>query len=304
MAFNLSVFKTRALTALVFVIVMLLGLLVHATSFFVLISIIHFGAWWEYSNLVDKINKTTTHFYSKIGMSITGFTFLLWATEHVFGLQQFHLKENVSFIFVTAGFLLTIVGVIRSKNVSYKSFFSPSIAFIYITLSLALFINLTSTQFYSKLVVTSWLPTSLLLPGFVLSCMWINDTMAYLVGSFIGKTPLSKISPKKTWEGTIGGILLCGILVGFAMQKISAHYINLNLITWIVLATIAAVLGTLGDLVESKIKRNANVKDSGSFMPGHGGFLDRFDSLLFATPFMWVLFYWLIQVNKINSLPI
>ncbi len=290
MALNISVFKTRALTALIFVVIMLAGLFINAVSFFVLISIIHFGAWWEYSNLVDKINNTKTHFYLKIGMSITGFTFLLWATANVFGLQQYNLKQNVSFIFVTAGFLLTIIGVIKSKSISYKSVFSPSIGLLYITLSLALFIHLSSTTFYPNNKVINWLPTSLLLPGFVLVCMWINDTMAYLVGSFIGKTPLSKISPKKTLEGTIGGIILCGIIVGIAMQKISAAYINLSTAAWIIIATIAAILGTIGDLVESKIKRTANVKDSGNFMPGHGGFLDRFDSLLFATPFMWLLF--------------
>jgi phosphatidate cytidylyltransferase len=302
MALNVSVFKTRALTAIVFVVIMLCGLFFNAISFLILVSIIHFGAWWEYSNLVDKINNTTTHFFSKIGMSITGYAFLLWATQSVFGLQQFYLKQNISFVFVAAGFLLTVVGVLKSKNVSYKSFFSPSIGFLYITLSLALFIHLSSTTFYCKHNITQWLPTGLVLPAFVLVCMWVNDTMAYLVGSFIGKTPLSKISPKKTWEGTIGGILLCGIIVGIAMQKISASYININLIVWIALATTAAILGTIGDLVESKLKRTANVKDSGSFMPGHGGFLDRFDSLLFATPFMWLLFYWLIISNQIHNL--
>jgi phosphatidate cytidylyltransferase len=108
--------------------------------------------------------------------------------------------------------------------------------------------------------------------------------MAYLVGSFIGKTPLSAISPKKTWEGTIGGILLCVALVtlfgAFIVKAPWVHYMAISLI--------AAVAGTFGDLFESKLKRMANVKDSGSFMPGHGGFLDRFDSLLFAVPFVWL----------------
>jgi phosphatidate cytidylyltransferase len=107
--------------------------------------------------------------------------------------------------------------------------------------------------------------------------------MAYLVGSFIGKTPLSKISPKKTWEGTIGGIVLSVAilsLVGYLSNASWLHYFAISLI--------ASVAGTFGDLYESKLKRMANVKDSGSFMPGHGGFLDRFDSLLFAVPFVWL----------------
>ncbi len=125
------------------------------------------------------------------------------------------------------------------------------------------------------------------LPMLLIASIWINDTMAYIVGSFIGKTPLSLISPKKTWEGTIGGAILCIVvvtLVGYFVLGMT-DYISL-----IVVSGIAAVIGTLGDLLESKLKRMAGVKDSGSFMPGHGGFLDRFDSLLLATPFVWMYF--------------
>jgi phosphatidate cytidylyltransferase len=107
--------------------------------------------------------------------------------------------------------------------------------------------------------------------------------MAYVVGSFIGKSPFSKISPKKTWEGTIGGAILCVITIGLA-----GYFIFNDFKQSAIIAAICAVFGTAGDLLESKIKRMAAVKDSGSFMPGHGGFLDRFDSLLVATPFVWL----------------
>jgi phosphatidate cytidylyltransferase len=122
------------------------------------------------------------------------------------------------------------------------------------------------------------------LPCLIIFSIWINDTMAYIVGSFIGKSPLSKISPKKTWEGTIGGAILAVIV----MALLGPLLIGNSLITAAVIAIIAAVFGTLGDLLESKLKRLAGVKDSGSIMPGHGGFLDRFDSLLLATPFVWL----------------
>ena len=127
------------------------------------------------------------------------------------------------------------------------------------------------------------------IPILVIASIWINDTMAYLVGSFIGKTPLSKISPKKTWEGTIGGIILCITVAGLVSHFIFHSWV-VNLFV-MVLAAICAIFGTFGDLFESKLKRMANVKDSGSFMPGHGGFLDRFDSLLFAIPAVWVYVY-------------
>ena len=126
-----------------------------------------------------------------------------------------------------------------------------------------------------------------LIPCSIIFSIWINDTMAYIVGSLIGKTPFSKISPKKTWEGTMGGALLCVLVIALLGYFIPVAKV-IPVKDWIAIAAICAVFGTAGDLLESKIKRMANVKDSGSFMPGHGGFLDRFDSLLVATPFVWM----------------
>lgn len=135
-----------------------------------------------------------------------------------------------------------------------------------------------------RLVTESWSP---LIPIAIIFSIWINDTMAYIVGSLIGKTPFSKISPKKTWEGTAGGAILCVIVIVVLGSVIPAAK-TIPVIQWIVIAALCAIFGTLGDLWESKLKRMANVKDSGSFMPGHGGFLDRFDSLLLAAPAVWL----------------
>jgi phosphatidate cytidylyltransferase len=127
--------------------------------------------------------------------------------------------------------------------------------------------------------------------------MWINDTMAYIVGSLIGKTPLTKISPKKTWEGTVGGIILAVIVMGWlssVLYKYSLHPKDEKIIPdwfWYGLAALAAIVGTFGDILESKLKRMANIKDSGHIMPGHGGFLDRFDSLILAVPFCWLYIF-------------
>ena len=129
------------------------------------------------------------------------------------------------------------------------------------------------------------------IPLCIIFSIWINDTMAYLVGSFIGKTPLTKISPKKTWEGTLGGIILCVIAMGFLFPLLMGKDLgesSVSTAVWFVIPALCAIFGTFGDLFESKLKRMADVKDSGSFMPGHGGFLDRFDSLLFAVPAVWV----------------
>jgi len=111
--------------------------------------------------------------------------------------------------------------------------------------------------------------------------LWSNDTFAYLTGMIFGKHKFfEKISPKKTWEGTIGGILF-GLLAAYIL---SHFFLELSLGQWLAGALIITITGTLGDLSESLLKRNFKVKDSGTFFPGHGGVLDRFDSILFAAP--------------------
>ena len=111
--------------------------------------------------------------------------------------------------------------------------------------------------------------------------------MAYLAGTIFGKTPLSKVSPKKTWEGTVTGVVLSVLIVGYGGN----FWFGLPFKPLIFVAALSSIIGTVGDLFESKLKRMAGVKDSGQMMPGHGGFLDRFDSLLLATPFVWVFVY-------------
>ena len=154
----------------------------------------------------------------------------------------------------------------------------------YIIIPILMMIELGKKNYQQDLSLINYSP---ILPIAIILSIWINDTMAYLVGSFIGKTPFSKISPKKTWEGTGGGALLCVMVMGIITHFVSAFY-SFPIKHWLAIAAICALFGTLGDLLESKIKRTANIKDSGTFMPGHGGFLDRFDSLLVATPFVWL----------------
>ncbi len=116
----------------------------------------------------------------------------------------------------------------------------------------------------------------------MLAMIWINDTFAYLVGVRFGKRRLfERISPKKSWEGSIGGFMVT-ILLTWLYTYLTAY---MPLAEMLGLAVVVVVFGTLGDLVESMIKRQAGVKDSGSLIPGHGGILDRFDASFFATPF-------------------
>lgn len=126
----------------------------------------------------------------------------------------------------------------------------------------------------------------LLLSIFIM--IWCNDTFAYICGRLLGKHKLyEKISPKKTIEGFIGGLLFTQI-AAFVIYK--THFLQISLTALLLLALVISILGTIGDLVESKYKRQAGIKDSGAIMPGHGGILDRLDSVLFAAPFLFLIY--------------
>lgn len=223
MALNKEVFKTRTITAIIFVVVMLAGLFINGYSFTALFMIIGAGCLYEFTKIMRLIKP---------------------------GKHLKYLPIAVPYIIVPIFLMLGLGGVFKNDRFDSSGY-------------------------------------SFLLPVAVILSIWTNDTMAYLVGSLIGKTPLSKISPKKTWEGTIGGAVLCVVAMGLigrflpVAQSLALHH-------WLAIAAICAVFGSLGDLFQSKLKRRAGVKDSGKFMPGHGGFLDRFDSLLLATPLVWV----------------
>ncbi|WP_299149866.1 phosphatidate cytidylyltransferase [uncultured Dokdonia sp.] len=126
--------------------------------------------------------------------------------------------------------------------------------------------------------------TSLLVAS-VFALIWINDTFAFIVGKSVGKHKLlERISPKKTIEGFVGGLVFC------CLASLLFYYFTdlLSLKLWITIALVTSVFGTLGDLIQSQLKRQAGVKDSGRIMPGHGGLYDRLDSIIFAAPFLYL----------------
>jgi len=126
-------------------------------------------------------------------------------------------------------------------------------------------------------------------PSIILGCfilIWVNDSFAYMVGKKFGKQKLFySISPHKTVEGFLGGLLFCCISASIVSRYIDDSISTSN---WLTMAIIISVFGTLGDLIESKFKRESNVKDSGKIMPGHGGILDRLDSIIFASPYIYL----------------
>jgi len=286
MALNKEVFRVRATSAVFFMIVMLAGLLWNHWSFLVLFSVIHFGCWWEYFNLIEKINQVKFNNYTRFGFMLSGFAMMLSFCGPAYVIQGYGLKENLCLALCVAGFTLLAIGIFKKNQIHIKSYGNVALGWLYISLSWGMMMGLRQHGMVFK-GPSLFIDLGRYLPIILILSIWINDTMAYIVGSFIGKTPFSKISPKKTWEGTIGGAILAVVAMAFAGHFLLDAAWNIS----IAIPAIAAVIGTAGDLLESKIKRMAGVKDSGTMMPGHGGFMDRFDSLLLATPFAWLFVY-------------
>jgi len=287
MAIQAVNFRTRALTSLFFVAVMLFGLLWNTWSFFILFSIIHFGCWYEYQKLLAKIDPAYAEIssFQKYGVMIAGWCIMMYCARPGFagdvgnaGLHNAGLYGGLLFLFI-----LPVAEILYTRKTYLRNMGYSMLGLIYISLSLGMLLNLRT--FYPGTALET--VNKLLVLAIILS-LWVNDTMAYLVGSLIGKTPLSAISPKKTWEGTIGGFIFAVVAMGAVGYFLSSGFELQAVSQWMIVAAIAAIAGTVGDLLQSKLKRLADVKDSGHILPGHGGFLDRFDSLLFATPFIWL----------------
>ena len=297
MAFNFSVFKVRALSAIVFVLIMLAGLLINSWSYFALFLLIQIGCLYEYQKLMRVIFPSYQQI-SKMhqwGVLVVGLFMMtsLAPTDIILpaailqklppayqgiGLRWIGLKAMpVSLVLMLVADVFTRKADIRNISISF-------FGFIYISISLSLFYAMRG-MFLNSAMSMFFPNIELMVPILVIVTVWVNDTMAYIVGSFIGRTPISPISPKKTWEGTIAGVILSVVI----LSTVAGQFIPISTKYLYMITIVASVMGNLGDLFESKLKRLAGVKDSGSMMPGHGGFLDRFDSILFAGPFVWIL---------------
>jgi phosphatidate cytidylyltransferase len=281
MAFNFAVFKTRALSAIIFAAIMIGSLVYNQWTFLALFTVINFGCWWEYHRLMEKIEPTYKDLPNllRYTMMLIGFAFMLYMSNPLmFPMGKWNLHELGGFLLIAMIGLFLFGLVLFYRKINIKNLLSLIAGFLYISLSWGLMIKLRGRVIPSEQVDAGWL-----LPVILIASIWVNDTMAYITGSIFGKRPLSSISPKKTWEGTISGVILAVLVISYGGQ-----FFNLSFRLLILVSFLAAVMGTLGDLFESKLKRLAGVKDSGNMMPGHGGFLDRFDSLLIATPYVWL----------------
>lgn len=282
---------------------MLAGILWNEISFILLFAIISTGALMEYFRLVRKMDNgydkdSGWQYIGALCANIAIIVMFIGGDVWTRGLEGAGTLLPIHAIGVLLSILFLMVlplgDIIISQRIDMKNLRFTLLGLLYISLPFSLLIwirthtGTTPTHTDPAVHAPGWL-----IPLLLIIFIWINDTMAYIVGSLIGRTPFSSISPKKTLEGTLGGMILAVAAAG--VYGYFWGYQWLAFLHWLVLAGIAAVAGTYGDLLESKLKRMAGIKDSGSIMPGHGGFLDRFDSLLLAAPFAWVYVYFFLH---------
>jgi len=285
MAFNFSVLKVRTLSAIVFGIIMMTGLFWNSWSFFTLFLIIQLGCLYEYQKLITLIapsykNISILHQW---GLLVLG-SMLLMAIgpiDMMVGGFNLHVIGSWALPFIA---VIMIIADLVAKKFKFQNWALSFIGLVYIPMSLSLFFQLKRVM--SGTILGDF---GYSIPLVLILAIWVNDSLAYIVGSIIGKKPLSSISPNKTWEGTIAGAVFAVLIV----TKVMGQYIPIQEKFIFIISLTAVIAGTIGDLIQSKLKRLAGVKDSGSMMPGHGGFLDRFDSILFATPFVWLILQFL-----------
>ena len=202
----------------------------------------------------------------------------LFASSYLFAKK---LVDTRVFALIIPLFLISfIIELYKKQGKPFQNLAYTILGIFYIALPYSLFNFIVFNRF------TPDYSFSLLLCLFAFN--WTNDTGAYLFGITLGKHRLfERISPKKSWEGAIGGAL-CVVGIAFLFAHLIPY---IALVHWIILGLLVCVFGVFGDLVESLLKRSLSIKDSGTLLPGHGGFLDRFDAVIFSTPIFFAYLY-------------
>jgi phosphatidate cytidylyltransferase len=272
----LKVLVKRSLTGIAFAAIMLAGILIHQYIFATVFAIFLMFTLFEFYKISENIGYEPS---VKIGLICSFLLFVIFflAASHVIPKEYIYLSILIP--------LFTLLPDLFDKRKNgFKNSMITIAGIIYIALpySLLSFLiypgNDSGSQFYPWVLMG------------IFFIIWIYDSMAYVFGSMLGKHKICvRISPKKSWEGLIGGTVFA-VITGIVN---SLFFDELSLINWVVVALLIVAFGTSGDFFESKLKREAGVKDSGNILPGHGGMLDRFDTMLFAAPviFVWITLF-------------
>ncbi len=265
----MSNLKQRVITGFILVLCIIITISWSKYSFIGLILAINVLSLLEFYSLFksDSLSPNTIPgIILSIGMLLTAVSLVMGFTDW-----------SILLVNVLLSFLIFIAELFRSKSKPFHNLAFTFLGIIYITIPLCFFLCIgfikQAPEYISTIVTGCFL------------IIWAHDSSAYLTGKTWGKTPLFKrISPGKTWEGSLGGSI-AAVLISFV---ISNYFHILNFTQWLIIAAIIIVAGTFGDLIKSMMKRSLNLKDSGTILPGHGGMLDRFDTLFGSSPIIFI----------------
>lgn len=270
-------FITRLRTAIFFVAVMVLGTLWNVYSYAVLMSVILIFCLNEYYNMLNYTREQNRISMSYKVIAIS-FSILLFLTSCIVIKEVVHPFIYSFFVLIIYGYFILELFADSSRPLDNVA--QNVIGIIYIVLPFVIlnYVSIVDGAYEPRLVLG------------ILFLVWINDAGAYVFGSLFGKHKfLPRISPNKTIEGLGGGILGC-MTVAYLQYLIFGIF---SLVDWMIIAVIVSIFATIGDLIVSMFKRSLNIKDTGEFFPGHGGFLDRFDAFIYAIPFVAVYIFYL-----------
>lgn len=273
-------FVVRTITAIFFAIVVVSCLVINQWTYLALIFTIMVGSVLEFykiSHPMFKKDKQRSELYRNLILSMSILAFFI---AFLVGFKYI----SVTFLFIIPVFIAVLFNIelfLKSVN-PFRNIGLNLLALYYIVLPLSLihFVGFTKGVFTGAIVLG------------ILFIIWANDSGAYIVGSLIGRNKLiPHVSPNKTIEGFLGGGLFCFLVAYlnihfFSKIEILSTFQLINATTWYAIAGVVFIFATMGDLVESLLKRSLKIKDSGNILPGHGGFLDRFDAFLFVLPFI------------------
>ncbi len=260
-------FIQRTVSGAIFVAIVIVSILLSPYTFAVIFVVITSLAMHEFHQLTNKSGETDVNATAGILGGI-----LLFVCSFIYSNQL--ITFPVYPVYGLYVLVVLIAELFRKKNNPVNNWAYFILGQIYIALPFSL-LNFI-------LFISGYQPV-LLMAVFI--TIWVNDTGAYLSGMTLGKHKMfERISPKKTWEGFVGGAIFA-LLSGYVFSRIIP---DISLIQWLIFSELVVIFGTLGDLSESLIKRTEHVKDSGNVIPGHGGILDRFDSMLMAAPVIFI----------------
>ena len=252
----------RSFSVIVYILLFISSILFSQYTYLILTSIFGFLCIWEFSKIINLKG-----FASYIIFALLLFLILQRQESYpVVLILGITLLSGIYFLYQLFAKKVTTFRNDREK-------LGLTIRYVIFSMAFLILLPFYDNVFHPYLMIS------------ILSIIWVNDSFAFLVGKNIGKNKLFvSVSPNKTIEGFLGGLVFA-LLASLFISKYNTSFSMLN---WLVIGFIVSVFGTLGDLIESKFKRQANIKDSGNLMPGHGGILDRLDSLLFVAPFVYL----------------